>query len=121
MVSAWEMLTGFVDMPLVASIRRENGRTVHRHTVSNVMEVITATKPHRWVLALGGHIHATEKLSFHVEGAMTRFEQAAAVVGGASTPEITIPSGFTFYTVKDGVIDAGRFVPLDSASRKPSR
>ena len=113
MVSAWEILTGFVDMPLVSSIRHENGRTTHRHTVENTLDVITAMRGHPWVLALGGHIHAGEKLTFQTEGVLTRFEQAAAIVGGGSIQDVVIPSGFSVYTVRDGVIDAGRFVRLD--------
>lgn len=68
---------------------------------------------HRWVLALGGHIHAGEKLVFQLGGTMTRFEQAAAIVGGGAIDDyLVIPSGFSLYTVRNGVIDAGRFVPL---------
>ena len=119
MVSAWEMLTGFVDMPLVASIRRENGITTHRHTVANVLEVFEAMRGHPWQLALGGHIHAGEKLTFQTGGVTTRFEQAAPVVGGGAIGELTIPSGFTLYTVRNGIIDAGRFVPLDAATGRP--
>ena len=117
MVSAWEMLTGFVDMPLVASIRRdENGRTTHRHTVDNSLQVMKAMRGHRWVLALGGHIHAGEKLVFQQGGVMTRFEQAAAIIGGGAVEDyLVIPSGFSLYTVRNGVIDAGRFVPLRPA------
>ena len=116
MVSGWEILTGFVDMPIVASIRRDaSGATTHRHTVANVLEVMAAIHGHPWVLALGGHIHAGEKLVFQTQG-MTRFEQAAAIVGGAAIdPYLVIPSGFTLYTVRNGVIDGGRFVGLDGS------
>jgi hypothetical protein len=113
MVSAWEILTGFVDMPLVSSIKMVNGRTTHRHTVANTLDVMTAMRGHPWVLALGGHIHEAEKLTFQTEGTMTRFEQAAAIVGGGSIQDFVIPSGFSVYTVRNGVIDAGRFVNLD--------
>jgi len=44
---------------------------------------------------------------------LTRFEQAAAVVGPNDADGVIAPSGITFYTVRDGVIDAGRFVRLD--------
>jgi hypothetical protein len=119
MVSGWEMFTGFVDMPLVASIRRdETGRTTHRHTVANVLEVLKTMRGHRWVLALGGHIHASEKLVFQQDGVATRFEQAAAIVGGGALEDyLVIPSGFSLYTVRNGVIDAGRFIRLDDGSR----
>jgi hypothetical protein len=39
-----------------------------------------------------------------------RFATAAATVGPAGPR----PSGFTLYTVRDGVIDRGRFVPLSA-------
>ena len=42
MVSAWELLAGFADMALVASVRIVDGRTTDRHTVANVLEVMTA-------------------------------------------------------------------------------
>ena len=112
MVSAWELFTGFADMALVASVRRENGITKDRHTVANVQEVRTAMKGHPWVLALGGHMHASERLVFQTEGGLTRFEQASAVVGSWDNGELVAPSGITLYTVRDGVIDAGRFVHL---------
>jgi hypothetical protein len=52
MVSAWEMLTGFVDMPLVASIKPDaQGHPTHRHTVVNTLEVMEAMRGHRWVLS----------------------------------------------------------------------
>jgi hypothetical protein len=113
MVSGWEILTGFVDMPLVSSIKMVNGRTTHRHTVANTLDVITAMRGHPWVLALGGHIHAGEKLTFQTEGMHTRFEQAPAIIGGYSVQDIVVPSGFNVYTVRAGVIDSGRFVKLD--------
>jgi hypothetical protein len=120
MVSGWEIFTGFVDMPLVASVRRnEAGRTTHRHTVANVLEVLKTMRGHRWVLALGGHIHAGEKLVFQQDGVATRFEQAAAIVGGGALEDyLVIPSGFSLYTVRNGVIDAGRFIRLDHATAK---
>jgi hypothetical protein len=113
MVSAWEILTGFVEMPLVSSIRRVNGKTTHRHTVANTLDVITAMRGHAWVLALGGHIHAREKVMFQTGGVLTRFEQSAAIVGGGAIQDVVIPSGFTVYTVRAGIIDSGRFVRLD--------
>src|SRR5205085_5550458 len=109
MVSAWEIFTGFADMALVSSMRRENGVTTDRHTVANVREVRTAMGGHAWVLALGGHMHAAEKLVFEIEGVRTRFEQTGAVVGQWEDGDLTAPSVITVYTVRDGSIDAGRF------------
>jgi hypothetical protein len=121
MASAWELLTGFADMPLVASIRREDGITKDRHTVANVLEVRAAMHGHPWVLALGGHMHAAEKLAFQTEGGRTRFEQAAAIVGSWDNGDLVAPSGVTVYTVRGGVIDAGRFVRLDPPPKASAR
>lgn len=122
MVSAWELLAGFADMALVASIRMDNGQSTDRHTVANVLDVMAAMRGHRWVLALGGHMHTAEKLVFQTEGVPTRFEQAAAVVGpNEATDDVIAPSGLTFYTVRNGSIDAGRFVRLDPPTKPPAR
>jgi hypothetical protein len=43
----------------------------------------------------------------------TRFEQTGAIVGAGEIQDLKIVSGFTVYNVRDGVIDAGRFVRLD--------
>jgi predicted phosphodiesterase len=122
MVSAWELLSGFADMALVSSIRMDSGKTTDRHTVANVLDVMAAIRGHPWVLALGGHMHAAEKLVFQTEGVLTRFEQAAAVVGsGDVTQDLVVPSGITLYTVRNGSIDAGRFVRLDPPAKSPDR
>jgi predicted phosphodiesterase len=122
MVSAWELLAGFADMALVSSMRKDNGRTTDRHTVANVLDVMAAMRGHPWVLALGGHMHAAEKLVFQTEGVLTRFEQAAAVVGrGDVTEDLVVPSGITVYTVRNGSIDSGRFVRIDPPAKPPDR
>jgi 3',5'-cyclic AMP phosphodiesterase CpdA len=121
MVSAWELLAGFADMALVSSLRRIDGKTTDRHTVANVLEVMSAMRGHRWVLALGGHMHTAEKLVFQTEGVATRFEQAAAVVGPNGGDELIAPSGITLYNVRDGAIDAGRFVRLDPRTKPSGR
>ncbi len=121
MVSAWELLAGFADMALVSSLRRVDGRTTDRHTVANVLEVMSALRGHPWVVALGGHMHTSEKLVFQTEGVPTRFEQAAAIVGPNGGDDLLAPSGITFYTVRNGVIDAGRFVRLDPPPKPSGR
>jgi hypothetical protein len=119
MVSAWEILTGFADMALVASVKMVDGKTTDRHTVANVLEVMTAMRGHPWVLALGGHMHAAEAQVFQTEGVRTRFEQTSAVVGSWDNGELVAPSGITVYTVRNGSIDGGRFVRIDPPP-KPS-
>jgi hypothetical protein len=90
--------------------------------VANVLDVMAAMRGHPWVLALGGHMHAAEKLVFQTEGVLTRFEQAAAVVGsGDVTQDLVVPSGITLYTVRNGSIDAGRFVRLDPPAKPLDR
>ena len=121
MVSAWELLAGFANIPLVASFRMDHGEPKDRHTVANVMDVMRAMRGHPWVLALGGHMHAAEKLVFQTEGVRTRFEQAAAVVGPNEPDSLVAPSGITVYTARNGVIDAGRFVRLDPPGKPTGR
>ena len=106
MVSAWELFTGFADMALVASVRQEKGITKDRHTVANVLEVRKAMARSPFV---------------QTEGGLTRFEQASAVVGSWDNGELVAPSGITVYTVRDGVIDAGRFVRLDPLPKTSGR
>ena len=122
MISAWELLAGFADPPVVASFRMIGDRPTDRHTVENVLEVMAAMRGHPWVLALGGHMHTAEKLIFQTEGLPTRFEITAAVVGaGEVTEDLVTVSGITVYTVRDGVIDAGRFVRMDPPAEPGGR
>jgi hypothetical protein len=121
MVSAWELLTGFADMALVASVKMVDGTTTDRHTVANVRDVIKAMHGHPWVLALGGHMHAAESQVFQIDGVPTRFEQTSAVVGSWDNGELVAPSGVRVYTVRNGAIDAGRFVRLDPLPKSSGR
>ena len=121
LVSAWEMFTGYIDMAYVSSVAHVNGQTVMRHTVSNTIDVIAAMHGHRYVLGLGAHTHAGERLSFWTGGMSIRFEQSPAVVGSAEFGPLTIRSGFTVYSVHDGNIDAGRYVSLDAEPPARSR
>ncbi|GLC26790.1 metallophosphoesterase [Roseisolibacter agri] len=112
LLSASEILHGYTDRPPAPSLITVGGRTVFRHTVSNAGDVLALLRRRRHVLALGGHIHHAERISHEVEGLRTRFEQSAAVVGSVAVRGLRFPSGITVYTVRDGVVDAGRFVPL---------
>lgn len=111
LASANEPLKGFTDEGTAPTTVRVNGRTVFRHVVSNLAEVAAAIRPHPWPIALGGHIHLRELLRFG-SPLSTRFEQAAAIVGG-SDGVVPAISGVTLYTVRDGRIDDGEFLPLD--------
>lgn len=68
---------------------------------------------HRYVLALGSHMHAPEHVAFETDGMALRSEVSAAIVGGNDLGPVVVPSGFALYTVHDGQIDAGRFFRLD--------
>jgi len=74
--------------------------------------VLTILRKHRHVLALGGHIHAGEHITYEIDGLQTRFNQAPAIIGPSNTAAMQFPSGFVVYTVHNGAIDAGKFMPL---------
>ena len=113
MISSWTTLIPYDEDPLVASLAKVNGKKQYRHTVGNVLDVLEAMRGHRYVLALGSHMHAPERSSFVSDGVQLRSEVSAAIVGGQEVGPVIIPSGFTVYTVHDGEIDAGQFVRLD--------
>jgi hypothetical protein len=93
------------------TIELENGVIQYRHVVSNAQDVLAMFKNHNYPLALAGHHHFQQKFSF--AGVQTRFEQTGAVIGPAEEGSLKMPSGVMVYTVKDGKIDEGKFVPLD--------
>ena len=119
MISSWTTLIPYDEDPLVAAVAKVNGKKQYRHTVGNVLDVLEAMRGHRYVLALGSHMHAAEHSSFVSDGVQLRSEVSAAIVGGNDLGAIVLPSGFTLYTVRDGTIDAGRFFRLDPPSVKP--
>jgi 3',5'-cyclic AMP phosphodiesterase CpdA len=112
MVSTMEPLGGYTDAPPAPTLITVHGKTVFRHVVSNAAEVLTVLRTRQHVLALGAHIHAGEKISYEIAGVKTRFEQSPAVIAPTQIGPLTFPSGFTLYTVRKGVIDAGKFIPL---------
>jgi predicted MPP superfamily phosphohydrolase len=111
-ISSFEALGGYRGDPPAPTLITVNGKTVFRHTVSNAPEVLAVLRKRRHVLALGGHIHAVEHLEFETNGLHTRFNQSSAIVGPTDVAGMRFPSGITLYTVRDGEIDAGRFIPL---------
>ena len=66
---------------------------------------------------LGAHMHVAEKIVYQTNRGPLRFEQSAAIVGDNDLGSLTSPSGFSVYTVTNGVIDAGAFVPLTMPKR----
>ncbi|MEO5798881.1 MAG: hypothetical protein ABIZ70_01280, partial [Gemmatimonadales bacterium] len=65
-----------------------------------------------WPLILGGHTHVAEKLMYRTDRGPLRFEQSAAIVGENDYGPVIMSSGFSLYTVTNGVIDAGKFIPI---------
>jgi hypothetical protein len=80
--------------------------------VSNAAEVLAVLRKRQHVLALGGHLHAAEKIEYEIEGVRTRFNQTAAIIAPTPNGGMRFPSGVTLYRVHNGVIDAGQFIPL---------
>ena len=110
-----EGLNGYNDQPPAPSLITVNGKTNYRHSVSNAGDVLTVLRKHRHVLALGGHMHTTERIEYEMIGGTTRFNQISAVVGNSRGAGLESISGVTLYRVKNGEIDAGRFLPLERA------
>ena len=111
--SSSETLNGYDDGPPAPTLITIDGKTTFRHTVSNAADVLSVLATRRHELALGGHIHIVERLEYEREGQRTRFVTSAATVAPVKSAGRTFPSGFTVYTVRNGVIDSGRFVRLD--------
>jgi 3',5'-cyclic AMP phosphodiesterase CpdA len=116
--SSFEGIRGYDDGPPAPTLITVNGKTAFRHTVSNAEAVLAVLRKRQHVLALGGHIHAGEQIAYEVEGLKTRFNQTPAIVGPSAGAGMQFVSGFTLYTVRNGVIDAGRFVPLGIDAKK---
>ena len=112
--STFEGINGYTDAPPAPSLITVNGKTVFRHTVSNAGAVLAVLRKRQHVLALGGHIHGTERIEYEIAGVKTRFNQVSAVIGGPRGAGLSFVSGVTLYRVKNGVIDAGQFIPLDA-------
>jgi hypothetical protein len=105
-------LAGYVEESLAPTLITVNGKMTFRHAVANAGEVLGLLRKHRHVLALGGHIHAGERIVYEANNVRTMFNQVSAIVGPRTSAGIQFPSGFTVYTVRNGVIDGGRFFPL---------
>ena len=116
-VTSLEGLSGYMDGPPAPSLITIRGKTAYRHTVSNTGEVLAVLRKRNHVLALGGHLHAAENLVYEIDGQRTRFNLTAAVIGPSITQGLRFPSGVTLYSVRDGVIDEGKFIPLGIADR----
>ena len=112
--STFEGINGYTDAPPAPTLITVNGKTAFRHTVSNAGAVLTVLRKRQHVLALGGHIHGTERIEYEIAGVKTRFNQVSAVIGGPRGAGMSFVSGVTLYRVKNGVIDGGQFIPLEA-------
>lgn len=95
------------------TLEREKGVLQFRHVVSNAHEVVGMFKTHPYPIALSGHNHVRQVFWYETEGPKTRFEQTAAVVESIREAPEVMPSGVTLYSVKDGIVGEGKFIPLD--------
>jgi len=105
--------TTFTETGPSRTLERENGVLQFRHVVSNAHELVDLVSAHPYPIALAGHYHVRQIFWLETEGQKTRFEQTAAVVEAVKEGNQVMPSGVTLYTVKDGKIDEGKFIPLD--------
>ena len=61
-------------------------------------------------------MHGTERIEYEIDGVKTRFNQVSAMIAPPARRGARRSSpGVTLYRVKNGVIDAGRFIPLDAS------
>jgi len=113
LLSAVERLSGYTDDPPAPTLVRIDGRMQYRHLVSNTADLLEAIAPHRLEIALGGHLHTSERIVVDTAAGRVRFHQTGAVVGPSEAPGFTFVSGVTLYSVENGIVDDGTFIPLD--------
>src|SRR5262249_62025993 len=114
--TTFETINGYDDKSVAPTLITVNGKTAFRPSVSNAGEVLATLRKRNHVLALGGHIHGTERIEYEIEGVKTRFNQISATVAGPKGAGLSFTSGVMLYRVNNGVIDEGRFIPLDRPS-----
>jgi hypothetical protein len=112
LTSAVEATTGYIDEALVGSVAHLRSGPTFRHTGANTLAVLAVFRGRPWPLILGGHTHVAEKLVYQTDRGPLRFEQSAAIVGPNDYGSVVMRSGFSLYTVTNGTIDGGTFVPL---------
>jgi hypothetical protein len=110
--STADELGGYADGPPAPTLIEIGGKRVFRHVVANADTVLALLARQQHLLALGGHVHIGERLRYVRDGQETRFENSPAIVGPSTTGGRVFPSGFTMYTVTNGVVEEGRFVRL---------
>lgn len=105
-------LDGFHEEEPGSTLININGKKYYRHIVSNANEVITVLKNNSYLLALGGHHHFAQQFTYESLGQKTRFHQTAAIIGPTKGGDVVMPSGITLYTVENGKINDGKFIPI---------
>lgn len=117
-ISAANARSGLSEGGPAPSIIEIDGRSRFRHTVYNSQDVLRPIQG-RLEVALQGHIHMREVLTYQTQLGVQRLITAAAVVGpaaGAGSPYGPV-SGITLHHVVDGHVDDGTFLPLDPMPR----
>jgi hypothetical protein len=113
MFSGGISLSNFEEEGPGRSLERQKGKLHYRHVVSNAQELLQILQTHPYPISLAGHFHSRQVFYFESTGQKTRFEQAAAVVGNGGEGTLEMRSGITLYTVKNGQVSEGKFIPLD--------
>ncbi len=112
LASASETLGGYTEAPPAPTLITVAGRKQFRHVTSNLDDVLAALGAHPLAIALAGHIHYRETLTLETARGRLRFFQSAAIVGDTPKGRQLLPSGLTVYTIRNGEVDDGRFLPL---------
>jgi predicted MPP superfamily phosphohydrolase len=107
-ISLW----GFQESEPGSTLIDINGKKIFRHAVDNAPEVMKQLSNNAYPLALSGHYHASQQFTFDSSKQKTRFHQTGALVGHGKMSDMTMPSGFTLYTVVNGIINNGEFIEL---------
>ena len=113
LVTAAEVIDGYRDDGPAPTTIRIGGKVHFRHSVRNSAEVLK-TLEDRLELALGGHMHRREQLTYETAFGTRRFYQTAAVTDpDTGEGPLGIRSGVTVYRVSGGKVDEGTFIPLN--------
>ena len=115
-VSGAEARGGYKEGGVAPTMIEVDGQQHFRHTVRNHPAVLGMLGS-RLEIALAGHIHMRESITYMTQAGPQRLQTAAAVVGPApGDANVYGPvSGITLYRVHDGRVDDGTFLLLDPA------
>ena len=109
-----EGLLGLMEDSPAPSVITLGGHGQFRHVVSNLADLLQSLGGHRLEIALGGHMHVSERLALDTTVGKVRFHQTGAVVGPSDAAGLNFVSGATLYKVADARVDDGTFIPLDA-------